>query len=371
MSGTTPPPCGLTPTPGIPMVAQAQAVLHRELLHVHASLAHINTILQQPLALRSPPLLDRVTHPHLRAQLQGLDHTLLLALRVNHTALHYTHELLTAMGLLHILHHSPEQLVNFRVVRISQIICLFFLLLPLLPQFMASPSSRADPIIPFLPVIPLLRLRLRLPEPTIPPFELLLQDPLLTVMYHKHLHCVCSFSVAVSTSVDPVLVYTSHTTLSSCSGKLVAHSPLDSVRCDVHLISQPQVLSHLFQLLCPGATFLLFFEIVHFFTRPDPLPFLMASSASSRDSHRGHRRRRDLAPPPDHMMMLTTAPVKKQTPPHCLQPTLPQGLRLPAALQCRIHPNRHPPNRLPPLATPPLLPHIPSHQSTSPFPDQI
>ena len=70
----------------------AQAVLHRELLHVHASLAHINTILRQPLALRSPPLLDRVAHPHLRAQLQGLDHTLLTALRVNHTAIHYTHK---------------------------------------------------------------------------------------------------------------------------------------------------------------------------------------------------------------------------------------------------------------------------------------
>ena len=83
----------------------AQAVLHRELLHVHASLAHIHTILHQPLALRSTPLLDRVTRPHLRAQLEGL-----LALRINHTAIHYTHELLTALGLLHIVHHSPEQL---------------------------------------------------------------------------------------------------------------------------------------------------------------------------------------------------------------------------------------------------------------------
>ena len=99
MSGATSPPCGLAPTPGISLVAQA--VLHRELLHVHASLAHIHTILHQPLALRSTPLLDRVTHPHLRAQLEGLDSTLLLALRVNHTAIHYTHELLTALGLLH------------------------------------------------------------------------------------------------------------------------------------------------------------------------------------------------------------------------------------------------------------------------------
>ena len=109
MSSATPPPCGLTVTQGVPMVAQA--VLHRELLRVHASLAHIahiNTLLRQPLALRSPPLLDRV--PHLRAQLQGLDHTLLIALRVDHTAIHYTHELLTAMGLRRVLRHSPEQL---------------------------------------------------------------------------------------------------------------------------------------------------------------------------------------------------------------------------------------------------------------------
>ena len=120
MSRTTPPPCGLTPTEGIPMVAQA--VLRRELLHVHASLAHIHTLLQHHLALRSPPLLDRVTHPHLRAQLQGLDHTLLLALRVNH-----------------------------RVARLLRTVCLFLLHRPL-PQLMASPSLRADPIIHFLPV---------------------------------------------------------------------------------------------------------------------------------------------------------------------------------------------------------------------------
>ena len=106
--GLTHPPCGLAPTEGIPMVAQA--VLHRELLHVHVSLAHIHSLLHQPLAICSTPLLDRFNHPHLRAQLQGLDNTLLLALRVNHTAAHYTHELLTALGLLHILHHSSEQL---------------------------------------------------------------------------------------------------------------------------------------------------------------------------------------------------------------------------------------------------------------------
>ena len=108
MASTPTPPCGLAPISGLPLVAQA--ALHRELLRVHASLGQIHAILRQPLSLRSTPLLDRVTHPHLRAQLEGLDNTLLLALRVNHTALHYTHELLTALGLLHIVHHSPEQL---------------------------------------------------------------------------------------------------------------------------------------------------------------------------------------------------------------------------------------------------------------------
>ena len=108
MASTPTPPCGLALIPGLPPVAQA--VLHRELLLVHAFLAQIHAILHRPLGLRTTPLMDRVTHPHLRAQLEGLDNTLLLALRVNHTALHYTHELLTALGILHIIHHSPEQL---------------------------------------------------------------------------------------------------------------------------------------------------------------------------------------------------------------------------------------------------------------------
>ena len=144
MSGTPSPPCGLAPTPGISVVAQA--VLHRELLHVHACLAHIHTILHQPLALRSTPLLDRVTHPHLRAQLEGLDNTLLLALRVNHTAIHYTHELL---GLLHFVHRSPEQLEAELQGCTDFGVYLFPLPLRLLP-FTASPPLQADLIIPIV-----------------------------------------------------------------------------------------------------------------------------------------------------------------------------------------------------------------------------
>ena len=54
--------------------------------------------------------MSRVTNPQLRAHLEGLDNTLLLALRLNHTAVHYTHELLTALGLIHIIRQSPQQL---------------------------------------------------------------------------------------------------------------------------------------------------------------------------------------------------------------------------------------------------------------------
>ena len=108
MASTTTPPCGLAPIPGLP--PRAQAMLHRELLLVHVLLAQIHSLLHIPLSIRTLPFMYRVTHPQLRAQLEGLDNMLLLALRLNHTAVHYTHELLTALGLLHIIQQSPEQL---------------------------------------------------------------------------------------------------------------------------------------------------------------------------------------------------------------------------------------------------------------------
>ena len=108
MASTPTPPCGLAPIPGLP--PRAQAMLHRELLLVHVLLAQIHSLLHIPLSIRTLPFMYRVTHPQLRAQLEGLDNTLLLALRLNHTAVHYTHKLLTALGLLHIIQQSPEQL---------------------------------------------------------------------------------------------------------------------------------------------------------------------------------------------------------------------------------------------------------------------
>ena len=108
MASTSTPPCGLAPIHGLP--PRAQAMLHRELLLVHVLLAQVHALLHIPLSIRTIPFMSRVTHPQLRAHLEGLDNTLLLALRLNHTAVHYTHELLTAMGFLHIIQQSPEQL---------------------------------------------------------------------------------------------------------------------------------------------------------------------------------------------------------------------------------------------------------------------
>ena len=108
MASTSIPLCGFAPIPGLP--PRAQAMLHRELLLVHVPLAQVHALLHIPLSIRTIPFMSRVTHPQLRAHLEGLDNTLLLALRLNHAAVHYTHELLTALGLLHIIQQSPEQL---------------------------------------------------------------------------------------------------------------------------------------------------------------------------------------------------------------------------------------------------------------------
>ena len=51
---------------GIPMMAQA--ILHREILHVHALLDLTLTLLRTRLAILSPPFVERVTSPHLQVQ---------------------------------------------------------------------------------------------------------------------------------------------------------------------------------------------------------------------------------------------------------------------------------------------------------------
>ena len=140
MASTPTPPCGLAPIPipGLPPIAQA--VLHSELLLVHVSLAQIHSMLHRPLGIRTTPLMDRVTHPHLRAQLEGLDNTLLLALRVNHTALHCTTPMSSSLPwasftlYITVLHNLK---LNFKAARTLAIVHLFLhclFLLPLLLQ---------------------------------------------------------------------------------------------------------------------------------------------------------------------------------------------------------------------------------------------
>ena len=105
----------------------AQAVLRREILHVHAFLDHTLTLLRTRLAIiLSLPFMERVTSPHLQVQLCGLDSAIRQATQATHTALHYTHELMTTFGLIHTLNFDSNQLeaelrgaTSFRDHRIS------------------------------------------------------------------------------------------------------------------------------------------------------------------------------------------------------------------------------------------------------------
>ena len=54
-------PAGLAPVEGIPM--RAQAILHREILHVHGLLTLTTLLLRTRLAILSPTFLDYVTSP--------------------------------------------------------------------------------------------------------------------------------------------------------------------------------------------------------------------------------------------------------------------------------------------------------------------
>ena len=94
------PPAGLAPIEGLPIAAQA--VLHRELCHIHSSLQLILTILRGPWDTLAPPLADTITCPLLLAHLRGLDASIDQTKRATCTTLAYTEQLLTALGLLHI-----------------------------------------------------------------------------------------------------------------------------------------------------------------------------------------------------------------------------------------------------------------------------
>ena len=93
---------------GIPMVAQA--MLHREILHVHASLNLILHVLRSPFPILDPSFLTCVTCPHLQVQLRGLEASILQTRQVTYTALHYTLELLTTSSLMRATRFDSAQL---------------------------------------------------------------------------------------------------------------------------------------------------------------------------------------------------------------------------------------------------------------------
>ena len=88
----------------------AQAVLHREILHVHATLNLVLHVLRAPLAIAHPSFLHVVTCPHLQLQLRGLETSIIQTRQATYTALHYTQELLTTFGLMHITRFDPDEL---------------------------------------------------------------------------------------------------------------------------------------------------------------------------------------------------------------------------------------------------------------------
>ena len=106
-----PSPAGLAPVEGIPM--RAQAILHREILHVHGLLTLTTLLLRTRLAILSPTFLDCITSPHLQVQIRGLDSSIRQATQAIHTGLHYIQELLTTFGtfgLIHALTYDTAQL---------------------------------------------------------------------------------------------------------------------------------------------------------------------------------------------------------------------------------------------------------------------
>ena len=107
-SAMLPSPAGLAPVEGIPM--RAQAILHREILRVHALLDLTTFLLRTRLAILSPSFLDCVTSPHLQVQIRGLDSAIRQATQAIHTGLHYTQKLLTTFGLIHALNFDTAQL---------------------------------------------------------------------------------------------------------------------------------------------------------------------------------------------------------------------------------------------------------------------
>ena len=146
------PPAGLAPIEGLPIAAQA--VLHRELCHIHSSLQLILTILRGPWDTLAPPLADTITCPLLLAHLRGLDASIDdQTKRATCTTLAYTEQLLTALGLLHTTRFDRDHTRLIAELR-SRTAFLDppvpstspFSLPP--PLFFSPPSSLPDPLTP-------------------------------------------------------------------------------------------------------------------------------------------------------------------------------------------------------------------------------
>ena len=106
-----PAPAGLSPVEGIPRIAQA--IFHRELLHVHGILEMTLALLRFRFAIASSISLDQITS-HVLTQLRGLDSALLQSVQAVNTGLYYTQErldLLTALGMMQILTPAPISLI--------------------------------------------------------------------------------------------------------------------------------------------------------------------------------------------------------------------------------------------------------------------
>ena len=113
-----PSPAGLAPVEGIPM--RAQAILHREILHVHGLLTLTISLLRTRFAIRSPSFLDYITSPHLQVQIRGLDSAIRQATQAVHTGLHYIQELLTTFRMIHALAYDTAQLLFLVPLRLDE-----------------------------------------------------------------------------------------------------------------------------------------------------------------------------------------------------------------------------------------------------------
>ena len=113
-----PSPAGLAPVEGIPM--RAQAILHREILHVHGLLTLTISLFRTRFAIRSPSFLDYITSPHLQVQIRGLDSAIRQATQAVHTGLHYIQELLTTFRMIHALAYDTAQLLFLVPLRLDE-----------------------------------------------------------------------------------------------------------------------------------------------------------------------------------------------------------------------------------------------------------